>query len=159
VRERVRKRESAKRRGYLISLPSCVCDNGWSGSNCQTAVCVDDCSGNGLCVASGQVPVCSCFAGFQPPSCANLYLIPTNVTVPPTSPPSSDTPSTSPGLTLTPPPTSSSSKKKKKTVSPMIIGVATGGAILLVIVIGVVIYVFHGRLITLVKTDSDPNDL
>ncbi|CAI5451291.1 unnamed protein product [Caenorhabditis angaria] len=45
--------------------PGCI--EGWTGKDCMTPLCANNCSGNGKCVAAGQ---CKCNNGFQGNDCS-----------------------------------------------------------------------------------------
>ena len=47
--------------GGVCQYPKCVCNEGWTGVNCDQYVCVNNCSDRGQCVGPNQ---CSCRAGW-----------------------------------------------------------------------------------------------
>ena len=53
--------------GSCNASGSCVCKDGWSGVNCDVAVCSPECvPGNGQCVAPNN---CSCDSGWTGSQC------------------------------------------------------------------------------------------
>ena len=46
--------------------PPCICNPGWTGSDCSAELCPASCSGNGFCTDAG----CVCYPGWQDAACA-----------------------------------------------------------------------------------------
>uniref|UniRef100_A0A8B9H3P4 Tenascin-R n=1 Tax=Astyanax mexicanus TaxID=7994 RepID=A0A8B9H3P4_ASTMX len=51
---------------FSMEVCGCVCEDGWTGKNCSEARCVDDCSGQGVCV-EGE---CVCDRDFGGENCS-----------------------------------------------------------------------------------------
>ncbi|XP_037314098.2 tenascin-R isoform X2 [Pungitius pungitius] len=51
---------------FSFDLCGCICEEGWGGKNCSEARCVDDCSGQGVCV-EGE---CICDRDFGGDNCS-----------------------------------------------------------------------------------------
>lgn len=71
---------------------ACTCNRGFEGPDCSRAsasACPAACSGHGACVvASGEVPMCNCHAGFSGKACDKLTLPPSPPPPVPPPPPS-----------------------------------------------------------------------
>ena len=52
-----------------MALRTCLCDDGWTGPSCSTPDCteVNDCSGQGICVAPNE---CDCILGTEGEDCS-----------------------------------------------------------------------------------------
>lgn len=59
--------------GACIATNTCLCETGWTESDCSAPTCtdVDNCSGNGSCIGPNT---CQCNEGFIGPTCATFVV-------------------------------------------------------------------------------------
>jgi hypothetical protein len=117
--------------------------------------CVNDCSGQGTCSAASGTPMCLCYSGWQPPDCASAYVIPTSA------------PSSTTFDTAAPNRTSDSQQLLSRTSAPATkksgmskqfkLGLSIGlaGLVIALLIVGVLIWRFHGKLITMFGSSSE----
>lgn len=56
--------------GLCIAIAgSCICNDGWSGLGCQTAVCAQNCNNHGACIVTTGTPECSCESSYFGRAC------------------------------------------------------------------------------------------
>ena len=56
--------------GNLNKIGKCNCDEYWSGDGCDIAICKNNCSYNGYCNSSGEVPFCECDPNWMGDDCS-----------------------------------------------------------------------------------------
>lgn len=57
-------------KGNLGQIGECDCNENWFGDGCDIAICTNNCSGNGVCNATKEVPFCECEPGWMNDDCS-----------------------------------------------------------------------------------------
>ena len=120
----------------ISSLPHvCSCVSGFSGVDCETALCSPSCV-NGKCTAATGVPLCECFSGWTGTDCSSDSIIAIqNNTVTATA----------------------ASTHKKKDTTIRTIAIVVGCVLIVLIGIGLVLtWKFHRQILSV--TGSKPDD-